>query len=206
MSGIQIDRFPRNVVPFQLVAISLQIPKPLQFSLNAVPVQAVCADAVFFLVPVLVQEPYKKLLHGHLPDTVHVQVRQDAGDIIQQNPVAPHDIEIIRSEAFRIIVQDKGNPVHGHSGLSGTCHTLNDDIVIGRFADDDILLLLYGGHDFTEHSLLIFGQIFGQQIVIGHHLAVKILQELSGFDLIGALSFQVNGDLFIAGSRVAAFA
>ncbi len=144
-------------------------------------------DMIFLFIPVLVQQANKKLLHGHLPDPVHIQVRQDTRYIIKQDPVAAHNIEILRAETLLIIIQNVGYSVHCHSGLSGACNTLYNDIVIGGFAYNFILLLLDSRHDLTQHRLLILGKILHQQVVVGHNLSVKIADKPPFIDFIGPL-------------------
>ena len=95
--------------------------------------------------------------------------------------------------------------MHGHGGLAGARHALDDDVVVGGLADDLILFFLDGGHNLAEHGLLVLGQILGQQVVIGHDFAVEIVQELAGFDLIGALQHQLDVYPPVAGGSVAAF-
>ena len=56
---------------------------------------------------------HKKLLHRHLSYAVHVQIRQYARDIVEENTVASHDIKIIRPEPFLVIVKDIRNKGEG---------------------------------------------------------------------------------------------
>ncbi len=95
--------------------------------------------------------------------------------------------------------------MHGYRGLTGACHTLYNDIVIGGLADNFILLFLDSGNDFPQHCLLVFGKVFGQQLIVCHHFAVVIIQQLSLFNLISPLQLQVNGNLSITGSGITAF-
>ena len=76
--------------------------------------------------------------------------------------------------------------MHGHRGLSGARHSLHDGVVIGRFADNLILLLLNRGYDLAKHRLLVFGEIFREKLIICDHLAVKIIEKPSALDLVGA--------------------
>ena len=94
--------------------------------------------------------------------------------------------------------------MHGHGGLPGACHPLDDDIVVGGLADDFVLLLLDRGDDFAQHGLLVLGQVLGQQLVIGDDLAVKIVQQPAFVDFIGALQVQTDGYLPVSRRRVAA--
>ncbi len=147
---------------------------------------------VFLFLPVLIKQPYKKLFHGHLPHAIHIQVRQDPCYVIQQDPVASHNIEIVRPEPFLIIIENKGNPVHRHCCLAGTRHSLDNQVVVRGFPDNLILLLLDRGHNFSQYRLLVFGKVFGEKIVIGNHLTVKIIQELPILYFIGTLQPKVN--------------
>ncbi len=96
--------------------------------------------------------------------------------------------------------------MHGHCGLAGTGHPLDDDVVIRGFAYDVVLLFLDGGDDLSQDSLLVFCQVFCQQFVVGHHLAVVVIQKLSVLDLICALQLQVDGNLSVSRGGVAASA
>ena len=207
LPGIQINAPSGNGFPLQRPAVLIQRCKPLVRSpLPAVPVRLVRrTDPVLFFIPVLIQKPDKKLLHGHLLHAVHIQIREHAGDVFQQNPVASHDVEILRPKPFLIVIEDIGDPVHGHRGFSRSGNALHDHVVVRRTADDVILLLLNGGYDLTQHRLLVFGKVLCQQIVVSHHLRIIKIQKLSFLDLIGPLSLQVNFHPSAAGHRIAAF-
>ena len=207
LSGVQIDAPSGNGLPFQRVAKGIQRFKPLRRSpFPAARVRPVRGtDPIFFLVPVLVQKPHEKLLHGHLLHAVYVQVRKHSGDVLQQDPVASHNVKIFRLKPLLIVIENVGDPVHGHCGFSRSRHALYDHVVVGRAADDIILLLLNGGDDLTQHGLLVFCQILRQQIVVGHHLGIVKIQELSFLDLVGPLSLQVDFHPSSAGHRIAAF-
>ena len=95
--------------------------------------------------------------------------------------------------------------MHGHRGFPRSRHALYDHVVVGRTADDIILLLLNGGDDFSQHGLLVFCQILRQQIVIGHHLGIVKIQQPSILNFIGTLSLQVNFDPSASRHGIAAF-
>ena len=95
--------------------------------------------------------------------------------------------------------------MHRHCRFPGARHPLHDHIVIGRFPDDFVLFLLDGRYDLTEYRLLVSGKVFGQQIIIGNHLRIKIVKELSFFNLVGTLQLQINGKLLPVGRRITAF-
>ena len=198
---VQVDGFAGDGALFQPAAVALQCPEPGCAALDAVIDTCLCRpgrgagarcgsgqafDGVFLVIPIFIQKPYKKFFHGHLTHAVDIQVRQDAGDIIQQDAVAAYDIEIIGAETFFIIVENIRDPVHGHGGLTGTCHALHDDVVEGGLADDLILLFLDRGDDLAQYGLLVFGQIFGEKFVGGNHFAVEIIKQLTRFYLVGA--------------------
>ena len=112
--------FLRDRRSLELLAEALQIMEPFIAPLD--PCAAVLfvegADVVYLGIPVLVEEAHEELLHGHLGYAVYIQVRQDAGDIVQEDPVASDDIEIFRAEVLLIVIQDVGNAVHRHGRLS----------------------------------------------------------------------------------------
>ena len=137
---------------------------------------------------------------------MYIQVRQNSCDIVQQNPVAAHNVKILRAEPFLIIVQDKGNPVHGNGSFSGSRHSLDNDVVVGGLADDIVLLFLDGGHNLSQHSLLVSCQVLGEQLVVGHHRTVKVIQKFPLFNLVSPLHFQVDLHLSVARGHVAALA
>ena len=82
--------------------------------------------------------------------------------------------------------------MHGYRCFPGTGHALYDHIVVGRFTDDVVLLLLDGRYDFSQHRLLVLCQVFSQELVIGNHLGIVIIQKLSVFNFIGSLHLQVD--------------
>ena len=157
------------------------------------------------LIPVLIQESHKKLFHRHLPDAIHIQIRQDPGNIFQQNPVASYDIKVLRPEAFRIIVKNKRNPVHGYGCLSGSGNTLYNDVVIRRFTDDVVLLLLNRCDNFTQNCLLIFRKILCQKFIIGNDFRVEVIEQLSVVNLISSLQIKTDGKLPAIRCTIAAF-
>ena len=199
---VQVDGFTGDGTLFQPVAVALQCLEPGRAALDAVIDTCLCRlgrsagarcgsgqafDGVFLAIPIFIQKSYKKLFHGHLTHAVDIQVRQDAGDIVQQDAIAAYDIEIIWAETFLIIVENIRDPVHGHGGLTGTCYALHDDVVEGGLADDFILFFLDRGDDLAQYGLLVFGQIFGEKVVVGDHFAVEIIKQLTRFYLVGAL-------------------
>ena len=147
---------------------------------------------VLFFVPVLVQKPDKKLLHRHLTDAVHIEFRQNAGNIVQQNVVASNDIEILRPEVLLVIIEDVRNPVHRHRRLSRTSHALYDQIRLRGSADNEVLLLLDRRNDLTEHRFFVLRQILCQQLIVRYHIGIKKVFQMVIFNLIRPLSFQIN--------------
>ena len=207
LPGIQINASARDRIPLQGPAVGVQRLEPFAGPpLPSVSVRLIGrTDPVFFLIPVLIEEPHHQLLHGHLPHAVHIQIGKHARDVFQQDPVAPHDIEILRLKPLLIVIEDIGDPVHGNRGFPRSRHALHDHVVIRGTADDIVLLLLDRGDDLSQDGLLVFGKIPGQQIVVGHHLGIIKIQQLPVLDLISPLSLQI--DLHPAAARhgIAAF-
>ena len=75
--------------------------------------------------------------------------------------------------------------MHGDSGFTRTGNTLYDDIVVRRLPDDIILLFLDRRNDLTQYSLLVFGKIFSQQIVIRDNFRIEKIKKSAVLDLIG---------------------
>ena len=96
--------------------------------------------------------------------------------------------------------------MHCHGRFTGPCNTLNNDVMIRRFADNFILLFLNGCDNLAKDRLFILGKILCQQIIVGDHLTVKIVEQLARFDFISTFQFQINSDLFAARRFIAAFA
>ena len=75
-------------------------------------------DRIEGRIPVLIEQTDKELLHRHLGDSVYVQIRKYAGDIVQEDAAAPNDIEVFRTEVLLIVIEDIGNAVHRHCRLA----------------------------------------------------------------------------------------
>ncbi len=118
---VQVDGFTGDGALFQPAAVVFQCLEPDGAALDAFVSARICrsgrrgggghgpvhtSDGIFLFIPVFIQKPYEKLFHGHLAHAVDVQIRQDARDIIQQDAVAAHDIEIIGAETVLVIVED----------------------------------------------------------------------------------------------------
>ena len=194
LSAVKNDTFHADPLCFHLCTKLRQIPKP---PISASVHTPLCSCSIFkngvlLLIPVFIQEPHKKLFHRHLPDAIHVQIRQNPGNIFQQNPVTSYNIKVLRPEALCIIVKNKGNPVHGYGCLSGSGNTLYNDVVIRRFTDDVVLFLLDRRNNFTQNCLLIFRKILCQKLIIGNHFRVKVIEQLSVVNLISP--FQIKTD------------
>ena len=95
--------------------------------------------------------------------------------------------------------------MHGHRRLPRSCHPLNDHVMVRRAADDIVLLLLDRRDDLSQDGLLVFCQISGQQIVIGHHFGIIKIQQFPILDLISPLSLQIDLYPAAARHRIAAF-
>ena len=149
-------------------------------------------NAVYFSIPILIQKADKQLFHRHLANPVYIQLRQDTGDIIQQNFIAPDNIKIFRAEILFVIIKNIGNPVHRHCGLPGTRHTLNNQIGLRRSTNHQILFFLNGCNDLTKHCFFAFGKVFGQKFIICHHIRVKEVFQPVIFNLIRPFSFQID--------------
>ena len=61
-------------------------------------------DVVNLRIPVLVEKANEELFHRHLGDSVYVEIRQYAGNIVKKNAVASYDVEILRTEIVFIII------------------------------------------------------------------------------------------------------
>ncbi len=128
-------------------------------------------------VPVFIHQLCKQLLHSHLGHAVHIQLRQHARYIIQQNAVAANNIKVLRAKHCFVIIKNIRNPVHRHCRLAGTCHALDNHIRSRRLADNLILFFLYRSNNFPKHSFFIFRQILGQQLIVCYNVRIiKILQ------------------------------
>ncbi len=103
IGAVNRDILPGNGMPFERGTVRFKRVKPRKTALFLGPLFR-RFHAHFLFVPVLIQKPDKQLLHRHLPDAVNVQIRQNARDIIEQNPVAPDDIKILRPVLRRIVV------------------------------------------------------------------------------------------------------
>ena len=191
---LQTDFLMGNCFPFVFPAKLFQIMKP---PIAAFPARRFVllihgSDPLNLRVPVFIEKPYKQLFHRHLGNTVHIQIRQNAGNIVQQNPVAADNIKVLRAEFFLIIVKNIRDPVHRHRGLSRSRHSLDDQIPLRRSSDHIILLRLDRRNDLSKHRRLVSRQILGQKLIVRHHIGIKeILQPVIG-DFIGSLSLQIH--------------
>ena len=126
------DLLRRDCPLLVLLAKSLKLMEPVVASLHPgfpfFRIQSL--DPMKTRIPVLIEKADKQLLHRHLRNTVDIQIRKNTGNIIEQDPVTSDDIEILRTKSVLVIVENVGNPVHGHRSFSGTGHSLNDDVCL----------------------------------------------------------------------------
>ena len=150
---LQTDIFRRNSALLVAVAESTEVFKPLLTPFENCCVTSLVerADGIEAVVPVFIQQTGEKLLHGHLPCPVHVKVRENGGNIVQKDAVTADDVEVFRTELFRIIVKNVGEAVHSDRCFAGSCNSLYKNVVSWRIADNGILLLLNGCNDFPQN-------------------------------------------------------
>ena len=83
--------------------------------------------------------------------------------------------------------------MHRYRRFPRACHPLHNQICFGRLPDNLVLFFLNRRNNFSQNCLFAFCQILCQQIVVRHHIRIiKIFQSVV-FDLIRALSFQIDG-------------
>ena len=97
-----------------------QVQKPFVSSLTATDlvIFVQLAYGIFRWIPILIEQTDKQFLHGHLTDSVYVQIRKHAGNVIQQNLITANDVKVLRPKIVFIIIQNIGDPVHGHCGFA----------------------------------------------------------------------------------------
>ena len=179
---------------FQIPAEIFQIMKPLiaSFDPDRFFIFPDVPDMVNIRIPVLIEETYKELFHRHLRDSVYVQIRQHTGDIVQKDPVAPYDVEVLRTEIFFIIIQNIRDAVHRYCCFSRSGDTLHNQVHLRRSSDHCVLFLLDRGDDLTEYRAFISGKILCQQLIVCYHVRVKEIDQPVVRNLIGALPLQVD--------------
>ena len=62
-----------------------------------------------------------------------------------------------------------------------------NNVLIRQIPDDGILLLLDGSDDIAENRILILGQIFDQEVIIGGNIVIVIAVKLTIGNIIGTL-------------------
>ena len=95
--------------------------------------------------------------------------------------------------------------MHGYGCLSGSGNTLYNDVVIRRFTDDVVLLLLNCCDNFTQNCLLIFRKILCQKFIIGNHFRVKVIKQPSVVNLISPFQIKTDWKLPAIRCMIAAF-
>ena len=73
---------------------------------------------------------------------IYIQFREAAGDVVQQHIVVSDNAELVRGKSLFVVVQDIGDPVHGHSGLAASGHALYHQKIVLHVSYDDILIPL----------------------------------------------------------------
>ena len=96
----------RDGSSLQIPAEIFQVMKPLiaSFDPDRLFIFPDVTDVVNLRIPVLVEKANEELFHRHLGDSVYVEIRQYAGNIVQKNAVASYDVEILRTEIVFIII------------------------------------------------------------------------------------------------------
>jgi len=82
--------------------------------------------------------------------------------------------------------------MQGDRCLSTACHALYNNVLIRQIPDDGILLLLDGSDDIAENRILILGQIFDQEVIIGGNIVIVIAVKLTIGNIIGTLLMKIN--------------
>ena len=82
--------------------------------------------------------------------------------------------------------------MQGDRRLSTARHALYNNVLIRQIPDDGILLLLDGSDDIAENRILILGQIFDQEVIIGGNIVIVIAVKLTIGNIIGTLLMKIN--------------
>ncbi len=123
---------------------------------------------------------------------VHIQLRETACDVVDQNIAAAHDAELVGHKALLVVVHNIGDPVYCHRGLPAPGNALHEDVVKGAFPYDLVLFLLDRGDDIAEHGVPVLAQVLYQQLVVCRHIAVIKTLQTPPINVIGAFQVQVN--------------
>ena len=94
--------------------------------------------------------------------------------------------------------------MHGDRRLPAACHSLYNHAAVRRLADNIILFLLDCGDNLAEHGLLVFRQIFCQQLIVRDHLRIVEVNQPIPVYLVSALPLQINRILSSAWRKIAA--
>ena len=96
--------------------------------------------------------------------------------------------------------------MHGYGCFSGSGSPLYNDVVIRRFTNNVVLLLLNRRNNFAQNCLLIFRKILCQKLIIGNDFRVEVIEQLSVVNLISPLQIKTDRKLPAIRCTITAFA
>ena len=143
-------------------------------------------------------ETQKQNLKNQKADTIEEIAKKLEKFHTYEDEIAAAKQEYNSSQMFHILdeAEERGeqkcDAVQRNRGFSRTGSSLNNHHLGSFVADDLVLLLLDGRYDFSQYRLLVLCQVFSQELVIGNHLGIVIIQKLSVFNFIGTLHLQVD--------------
>ena len=108
---------------------------------------------------------------------MHIELRQPAGNIVEQHVVSADNTELVRRKFRLIVVENVGNTVHRDRRFPASRHALHDNVTVGGFPYDLVLLLLDRGNNIAEHDVLILGKIFHQKFIRSHRIVVVVAEQ-----------------------------
>ena len=87
---------------------------------------------------------------GALAHAAFAERGQDVGDVVEERPVRPDDEDAVARQTPAMLEHQIGGAVQGDGRLAGAGATLDDEHLIDRRSDDEVLLRLDRRHDLAH--------------------------------------------------------
>ena len=127
---------------------------------------------------------------GALAHAALAERRQDVGDVVEERPVGPDDEHAVAGQPATMLEHQVGGAVQGDGRLAGAGTALDDEHLVDRGADDEVLLGLDRRDDLAHRPGALGADL-------GEHRVGDAAGDVGGVGIVEVL-VEVGGDLAVA--------
>ena len=95
------------------------------------------------------------MIHTHLADMTHIQLRQSAADVVEKRITASYDTKFRRFEAIGIIIKNIGNTMEGNGCFPLPATPWTIIFLNGLSRMMEILFFLNGGNNLAQDGVFM---------------------------------------------------